>query len=83
MPMQRYPDYVCDSCVEEARDENGHSVMFANNDISGGLVGYQRVVSSNSWVEDEGLSDQSTVLIRGVPCYAAEAHFGGVVVRPK
>jgi hypothetical protein len=83
MHIQRYPNYICDACASEMVDENGRAVMFANSDIGGGLIGYrQDKTTRNNWIEDMKLSEDPYFYIREIRCYAAEAHFGGVVSRP-
>ena len=82
MPMSRYPDYVCETCFQQATNQDGLSVDFANEDISGGLIGYVLDARSKKFVRDENLTTNPVVLIRGIECYADEAHFGGIVIRP-
>jgi hypothetical protein len=82
IPMSRYPNYVCGDCIGAAVDEHGRLVSFANEDISGGLIGLVRDENSGKFVESKELTADPVFFIRGTSCYAAEAHFGGVVVRP-
>lgn len=80
--IQRYPDYVCDECVVKAKDRQGRSVSFANQDISGGLIGFVKDPVTGFFNEDSALTANPTVLIEGIECYADEAKFGGIVIRP-
>lgn len=83
MPMQRYPDYVCEICVAEVTDLNGELLQFYNESISGGLVAHRKnPVTGKFDVVDPELSANPIVLVKGVKCCAAEAKFGGVVIRP-
>lgn len=83
MQMSRYPDYVCEECVSLAVDENGNSVSFSNEDVYGGLIGHVVDARTGKALENDFMTAKPEFLIRGVPCYASEAHFGGVVIRPK
>ncbi len=83
IPMSRYPDYVCEACTSFAGDENGNSVTFSNEDIFGGLIGYVVDGNTGKALESDLMTAKPEFQIRGVRCYAAEAHFGGVVIRPK
>jgi hypothetical protein len=81
-PMTRYLDYVCWPCIEGATNLDGIPVNFANEGISGGLIGFVRDPRTGMFVEDKALTANPIVLIRGIECYADEAHFGGIVIRP-
>ena len=74
-PSPRYPDYVCEVCVAEAVDEDGRSLAFFNTGLGGGFGA--RVVATGE------TRASHACFIRGVPCYADEARFGGIVVRPR
>lgn len=83
MPMQRYPDYVCEKCADEVTDIDGRIVQFYNESISGGLVAHRRNPETGKFdIVDAELSANPVVLIRNVKCIAAEAKFGGIVFRP-
>ncbi|RYU90699.1 hypothetical protein EWM62_08615 [Mucilaginibacter terrigena] len=72
---ERYPDYVCKKCVELAIDKGGKSVTFFNITDSGhGCQG--------KYVDDGKLCRGTTCFIKGVRCFAEEAYFGGIVIRP-
>lgn len=81
-PNNRYPDYVCETCFQQATTPDGVPVDFANEDLSGGLIGFVRDTRTGMFVEDKALTANPIVLIRGIECYADEAHFGGIVIRP-
>ncbi len=70
----RYPNYICQSCVSKTTDQDGKTVSFHNESILGhGCVGvYQSGMKYNS----------NECYIDGVKCYAEEAYFGGIVLRP-
>ena len=82
MPMRRYPDYVCEVCVERKTTLDGQRVEFYNKSISGGLIAFRFNTETGKFdIEDTQLAQDPVVLIGGVRCYAAEAHFGGIVIR--
>jgi hypothetical protein len=70
----RYPDYICATCVADAKDDMGRSVDFQNTAMSGG---YEAVCINTGQT-----SSSHRCFIRGIECYAGEAKFGGVVVTP-
>ena len=82
LPMGRYPNYLCESCAEEATDKHGQPVYFTNVDISGGLIGFVRDPHTEEFVESKELTATPEILVRGIECYAPEAKFGGIVIRP-
>jgi hypothetical protein len=69
---RRYPNCVCKGCSYRACDENGRLLKFFNIDLSGGFL--SRYVDTNEKYESH------LCYIKGVKCYADEAHFGGIVV---
>lgn len=72
---ERYPDCLCPDCVSLASDEAGGLLLFQNTSISGGFA---------ASVADTGEAHDSHVcFVRGVRCWADEAHFGGVVIQPQ
>ena len=72
---ERYPQAICAACVDLAVDAQGRALKFGNETFLGtGLVAL--------CVPTGETSDADQCFIRGVECYAAEAYFGGVVVRP-
>jgi hypothetical protein len=71
----RYPDAVCAACVDLACDEAGRRLVFGNTSPLG--TGF-----AARCVETGELGESPRCWIRGVECRAAEAYFGGVVVRP-
>ncbi len=70
----RYPDYVCRECCARTADPDGRLVSFSNIDLSGGLRG--------RYEDNYEPYESDECFIDGKLCHAAEAHFGGVVVRP-
>jgi hypothetical protein len=74
--MERYPNYVCNKCIEEYKTytEEGKKITFHNTSIYGGF---------ESYVEgDTQPSEYHTCFINGVKCYASETRFGGIVIQP-
>ncbi|HVW96018.1 MAG TPA: hypothetical protein VHA56_08625 [Mucilaginibacter sp.] len=72
---ERYPDYVCRKCVELATDKDGKQVAFYNITIDGhGCQG--------KYVTGGKLYRGTTCFIKEIKCFADEAYFGGIVIRP-
>ncbi|EOZ96159.1 ADP-ribosylation/Crystallin J1 [Indibacter alkaliphilus LW1] len=70
----RYPRYVCLDCTPRATDKEGRKVDFFNTSFTGhGCAG--------EYCDTQEPYDSNICYIDGVPCYAEEAHFGGIVVR--
>lgn len=76
----RYPNAICADCREQAVDEVGNEVVFYNATPGGtGLVRVIHTGELNGKVRDEC----GDCWVRGVPCFAQEHRFGGVVIQPK
>lgn len=73
-PNARYPNYICGSCVDKAQSEDGRPVKFYNEDISGGCRG--------EYADTKETYEGDILYVNGIKCYADEAHFGGIVIRP-
>jgi len=67
---KRYPNSVCNECIESAVTEDGQSIQFYNVDISGGF---------KSLINDKEGSIHEC-FINDKKCYADEARLGGIVV---
>lgn len=70
----RFPRYVCEECVEIARDAEGRRVEFFNEGPFGGVV--VRVMET-----EEELAEHKC-WIDGRECSVMEGKFGGIVVQP-
>jgi hypothetical protein len=72
----RTPQRVCVVCALEAVDAEGRTLRFSNDDLTGGFV----AIDSNGTH-----STNHECFVRGVRCWADEAHFGGIVLvlRPR
>jgi hypothetical protein len=71
-PNPRYPRYLCRSCALLAAAPDGRQLCFGNEGMEGGFVaGYSDT--------DEGYKSH-VCFVKGVPCWADEARFGGIVV---
>jgi hypothetical protein len=71
----RYPNYICGDCVDKGQSEDGRLVKFYNEDLGGfGCVG--------EYVDTKAKYEGNILYVNGVKCYAQEAHFGGIVIRP-
>ncbi len=68
----RYPRALCPVCVLEAVDGAGHEVRFVNTSIDGGFEAHHA---------DGRRDDDHACFVRGAPCHADEAYFGGIVVQ--
>ncbi len=72
-PNVRYKNYICFHCCALAVDEEGRKLGFGNESFSAGFV---------AWDEDTKETRRSHIcFIKGVKCWADEAHMGGVVIR--
>lgn len=72
---EQYANYVCKKCVELATDKAGKSLEFFNITLDGhGCQG--------KYIETGKLYRSTTCFIKGIKCFADEAYFGGVVIRP-
>lgn len=72
---ESYNDYVCKRCVALANDKTGFKIAFFNITIDGhGCQG--------KYVDDGKLYRGTSCFIKGIRCFAEEACFGGIVIRP-
>ena len=69
----RYPRYLCDACSSRTVDAFGRGLSFRNTSLGGGLAAAD-VASGQS-------HDCQACFVDGVPCWADEARFGGIVVQ--
>jgi len=68
----RYPKCICVECGHRATDKAGWQVEFSNESVSGGYV---------AWYRDTREPYESHICyVYGKPCWADEAHMGGIVV---
>ncbi len=72
---QRYPDYVCRECSTVVTTLDGVPVSMSNISASGGFQMHDS--ETGELLATRG----AVVLVRGVRCYADEAHMGGIVIR--
>ena len=73
-PSPRYPRYVCTDCYGKTEDENGRLLSFTNVSLSGGFAAMYRDTHEER--------ESHVCYIRGVRCWADEAHMGGIVIQP-
>ena len=73
-PNTRYPNYVCSTCASDAVDAVGRKLEFYNESFSGGYVA--------RYADTHQPYDSHECFVRGIRCYADEAHMGGIVIRP-
>ena len=67
---ERYPRYVCHWCTLSTTDVNGKTLSVSNADILGCGV----------MVDGVEVESGHPVFVKGVPCSASEAYFGGIVI---
>lgn len=67
---ERYPRYVCHWCTLSTTDLHGKTISVYNADILGCGV----------MVDGVEVESGHAVWVKGVPCTASEAHFGGIVI---
>jgi hypothetical protein len=70
---------LCRGCVDRAADAEGRSVSLFNTSLSGGFLAQHRDDGS----ECASVTRSGIVFIDAVAFDAAEARFGGIVVRPR
>ncbi len=74
-PSSRYRDYVCPKCIHLSTDKEGLLVVFGNTTMDGhGCAG--------KYIESRKQYYSNKCWIKHVLCYAEEAYFGGIVIRP-
>jgi len=73
VPMARYPHYVCATCAAKAVAPDGQSLRFFNLSLSSGF--------GAEYADTGEPYDNSICFIDGLKCFAAEARFGGSVIR--
>ena len=75
----RYPSIACHTCIEKAVDSYGKIVRFENVDAFGGFVAIHSDPNENIIRKDV----DHICFINNIACYADEARFGGIVIKPK
>ena len=69
--FERYPNMICNECVEITVNKNNESIKFYNIDHTGGFIS---IVNDIKGKEHE-------CYVNNHKCYADEARFGGIVVQ--
>lgn len=67
---ERYPNRICNSCINKCRTENNEKIKFFNIDYAGGFVSV--VNNKQGKIHD--------CYVNKIKCYAGEARFGGIVI---
>lgn len=70
---ERYPRSLCAECASRAKSKEGRLLKFSNIDLSGGFLA-QYADTGESYPNHECYVD-------GIPCYADEHRFGGIVIQ--
>lgn len=73
-PNPRYPRYLCGECASQATSSDGRPLSFYNTSLSGGYRA--------EYADTREPYDSHACWVRGVPCRADEARFGGIVIEP-
>ena len=73
-PFARYPRYLCPECASRATSKDGRPLKFSNIDLTGGFIA-EYADTGESYPSHECYVD-------GIPCYADEGRFGGIVIQP-
>lgn len=68
---ERYPNMICQECIEQAVNKNGENIKFYNKDHNGGFIS----------VVNDTIGEEHECYINNIKCYADEARFGGIVVQ--
>lgn len=69
--QSRYPNRICENCINCLTDLNGKSVEFHNTDIWGGIQG---IYSATGHIYSETIC-----YFNGIECKAEEGRFGGII----
>lgn len=69
----RYPHAVCINCQKKAVDENGRSLKFFNESLSGGLI--------IQYADNSEVRKSEVCYINGVKCRVQDGYFGGIVIQ--
>lgn len=83
LESQRYPQYLCDTCANEAVDRDNNRVSFTD-EIDGHSLKMRYVDGHLPDVTFNPARDNSYphVWVRGTECEVQVAHFGGIVMIP-
>ena len=73
--LERYPHAICRNHYDECIDTDGNRVFYTNSDEFGGFVSQHMIGKKIVKKEDHDCT------IQGVPCYADESRFGGIVIQ--
>ena len=69
--FERYPNMICNECVELTVNKNNESIKFYNIDHTGGFIS----------IVNDIKGEEHECYINNHKCYADEARFGGIVVQ--
>lgn len=69
----RYPNYLCKRCSSYPVDEDGRTLKFWNESISGGF--------DARYIDTNELRDSHICYVNGRKCWAEEARMGGIVIQ--
>ena len=69
----RYPRYLCEACSSRTVDAFDRELSFRNTSLGGGFAATD--------VPSGQTHDRHVCFVDGVPCWADEARFGGIVVQ--
>lgn len=70
LSFERYPNMICNKCVELAVNKNGEPIKFYNIDHTGGFIS----------IVNDIKGEEHECYINNRKCIADEARFGGIVV---
>ena len=73
-PFAPYPNYLCLECSSRARSKDGGLLKFSNIDMTGGFIA--------EYADTDQPYFSHECYVDGILCYAAEGHFGGIVIQP-
>jgi hypothetical protein len=71
----RYPRCVCAACAAKACSADGRALLFSNIDLSGGFAA--------CYADTHEAYPLHVCFIAGIPCWADEAYFGGIVIEER
>ena len=69
--FERYPNMICNECIELTVNKNNESIKFYNIDHTGGFIS----------IVNDIKGEEHECYVNNHKCYADEARFGGIVVQ--
>ena len=71
---ERYPRYLCEQCAARAKSKDERMLSFSNESFSGGFIA--------KYADTGEIYPSHECYVDGIPCYADEHYYGGIVIQP-